>query len=169
MGGGEASRVLVAGIGNVFFGDDGFGSEVVRRLDQARLAPGVDVSDYGIRGVHLAYELLEGRYRALIMIDAVPMDEPPGTLAVIEVEDAQKFGQQFDAHSMNPAAVLATLAGLGGGVPRVLVVGCQPGSIDTGMALTPEVTAALHEAADLVIEVANLEAARVDASGVGAA
>lgn len=164
----EAGRVLVAGIGNVFFGDDGFGSEVVRRLDPSCLAPGVDVSDYGIRGVHLAYELLDGRYRALIMVDAVPMGETPGTLAVIEVGDAEQFGRQFDAHSMNPASVLSTLAGLGGSVPRVLVVGCQPGSIDTGMSLTSEVSAMVDQAAALVAEVANAEVGRDATSRVRA-
>ncbi|GLZ12928.1 hypothetical protein Acsp04_31630 [Actinomadura sp. NBRC 104425] len=80
-------RVLVAGIGNVFLGDDGFGVEVVRRLDAADLPPAVDVADYGIRGLHLAYELLDGRHDTLIMVDAVPLDGPPGTLAVLDVGD----------------------------------------------------------------------------------
>lgn len=168
MGGGEHGRVLVAGIGNVFFGDDGFGPQVVRRLDLACLAPRVDVSDYGIRGLHLAYELLDGRYGTLILVDAVPMGETPGTLEVIEVEDMGQFGQQLDAHSMSPATVLSAIQALGAVAPRVVVVGCQPRAVDTGMNLTPEVTAALDRAAELVVEVANAEAARADAFGVGA-
>ena len=75
--------ILVAGIGNIFLTDDGFGVEVASRLARQSLPPGVRVADFGIRGVHLAYELLDG-YDGLILIDAVPMGEPPGTLAVIE-------------------------------------------------------------------------------------
>ena len=78
-------RVLVAGIGNIFLSDDGFGVEVATRLAARTLPDGVRVEDFGIRGVHLAYELLDG-YDALVLIDAVPMGEPPGTLAVIEPE-----------------------------------------------------------------------------------
>ncbi|WP_433187310.1 hydrogenase maturation protease [Actinoallomurus sp. CA-150999] len=79
-------RVLVAGIGNVFLGDDGFGVEVVGRIDASALPSTVEVADYGIRGVHLVYELLDGRHDTLIMVDAVPLDGPPGTLAVLEVD-----------------------------------------------------------------------------------
>ncbi|MGH9295403.1 MAG: hydrogenase maturation protease, partial [Acidimicrobiales bacterium] len=78
-------HLLVAGIGNIFLGDDGFGPEVARRLESEDLGPEVRVADFGIRGVHLAYELLEG-YDALVLVDAVDMGEPPGTLAVIEPE-----------------------------------------------------------------------------------
>ncbi|GAB3980070.1 hypothetical protein GCM10029978_077150 [Actinoallomurus acanthiterrae] len=79
-------RVLVAGIGNVFLGDDGFGVEVVGRIDASALPSTVEVTDYGIRGVHLVYELLDGRVDTLILVDAVPLDGPPGTLAVLEVD-----------------------------------------------------------------------------------
>ena len=77
--------VLVAGIGNIFLADDGFGVEVAQRLRRPALPDGVRVEDFGIRGVHLAYELLDG-YDALVLVDAVPMGEPPGTVAVIEPE-----------------------------------------------------------------------------------
>ena len=90
---------------------------------------GVRVADFGIRGVHLAYELLDG-YDALVLVDAVPMGEPPGTVAVIEpeVDDRARAATTppLDAHSMNPAVVLGMLAGLGGSVGRVLLVGCEP-------------------------------------------
>ena len=125
------SRILVAGIGNVFLGDDAFGVEVVRRLDPSTLPTGVDVVDYGIRGVHLAYDLLDGRHHTVVLVDAVPLDDPPGTLAVLDV-DPTGGGMPVDAHGMHPAAVLALLHDLGGTVDRVLVVGCAPRSSRSG-------------------------------------
>ena len=152
--------VLVAGIGNIFQTDDAFGVEVVNRLAGRPLPPGVKVEDFGIRGVHLAYELLEG-YDALIIIDAVPMGESPGTLAVIEPEidltgailDAAV--PAVDAHTMSPDVVLATLARLGGSVGSIRIVGCQPANLQEGMGLTPAVEAALDGAVDLCLELLN--------------
>lgn len=147
-------RVLVAGIGNVFLGDDGFGVEVAQRL-AARTTPwpdGVRVQEFGIRGVHLAYELLEG-YDVLVLIDAVPMDEPPGTLAVLEAEMPEAATGPMDAHTMNPDVVLGMLAGLGGRVSRVLVVGCRPAVIEETMGLSEPVAAAVERAVELVDEV----------------
>ena len=134
MNGDGGDRVLVAGLGNVFLGDDGFGVEVVRRMAGRPLPAGVEIADYGIRGVHLAYELLNGRHQTLIMVDAMPVDGPPGTPAVIEV-DAAAAGETVsgadpedplglpavDGHGMHPMAVLRLLRRLGGGVERVLV------------------------------------------------
>ncbi len=82
-------RALVAGIGNIFFADDGFGVEVARRLDERELPAGVQVADFGIRGVHLAYELLDG-YDLLVLVDAMSLGEPPGTVAVVEVESDER-------------------------------------------------------------------------------
>lgn len=155
-----AGRVLVAGIGNVFLGDDGFGPAVVERVQRDRLPAAVDVADFGIAGVHLAYELLDGRYGCVVLVDAVPMGERPGTLAVLEA-DAGEPGSpaaRVDAHSMAPTSVLSTLAALGGTVERVLVVGCEPCSLDLGMSLSEPVGAVLERAARLVEEVANGEA-----------
>ncbi|MGH9081715.1 MAG: hydrogenase maturation protease, partial [Acidimicrobiales bacterium] len=125
-------RVLVAGIGNIFLSDDGFGVEVVNRLSEEPLPPGVRVTDVGIRGLHLAYELLDG-YDAVILVDAVPMGEAPGTVAVIEPDDLMTMpGDEapvVDAHSMSPEAVLGTLTRLGGSVERLRVVGCQPADL----------------------------------------
>jgi hydrogenase maturation protease len=146
--------VLVAGIGNIFQTDDAFGVEVARRMGERTLPPGVRVEDYGIRGVHLAYELLEG-YDALILIDAVPMGEPAGTLAVIqpEVDPASTIGDGMapvvDAHTMSPDVVLATLARLGGSIEKIFIVGCQPASLLEGMGLTPAVAAAVDEAVEM--------------------
>jgi hydrogenase maturation protease len=150
-------RILVAGIGNIFFGDDGFGVEVANRLADRDLPTGVYRGEYGIRGLHLAYELLEG-YDVLVLVDALPMGEPPGTVAVLEVDvdthgdrDAGAGPVPMDAHSMSPATVLALLAGTGGGVGRVLVVGCEPAELH-GIGLSPVVEAAVASAVDAVVE-----------------
>ncbi|MDQ6617065.1 MAG: hydrogenase maturation protease [Actinomycetota bacterium] len=147
-------RVLVAGIGNIFLSDDGFGVEVAKRLTAWPLPPGVRVIDFGIRGVHLSYELLDG-YDAVVLIDAVPMGESPGTLAVIEPDafagpgSGDELAPVVDAHSMSPGVVLEMLARLGGAVDRILVVGCQPASLDEGIGLTEPVAAAIEGAMEL--------------------
>jgi hydrogenase maturation protease len=161
------SRVLVAGIGNVFLGDDGFGVEVVRRIDPAGLPECVDVADYGIRGVHLAYDLLDGRHSTLVLVDAVPLDDAPGTLALLEADpaaDEPEVGVP-DAHGMHPQAVLQLLRSLGGHVDRVLVVGCRPAVVDERMGLSDVVAAAVDDAVRLVTEVAR--AAAKDLLGAG--
>lgn len=164
-----ARRVLIAGIGNVFLGDDGFGVEVAGQLDPATLPDGVDVGDYGIRGVHLAYELLDDGYDTLVMVDAIPMGEPPGTLAVLEVdlttdaaepEPADPFdAPAVDAHGMHPQAVLDLLRSMGGRIDRALIVGCEPAVIDEGMQLSAPVRAAVAEAVRLVTALAHDEVA----------
>jgi hydrogenase maturation protease len=153
-------RTLVAGIGNIFLTDDGFGVEAAGAIDPGSLPTGVDAADYGIRGVHLAYELLSGRYDALVMIDAVPLGDAPGTLAVLDVSGysrraqfADGAGTTVDAHSMQPEAVLAALHSLGGALSRVCVVGCQPAVLDEGIGLTPPVAAAVPGAVALVHEI----------------
>ena len=148
-------KVLVAGIGNVFFGDDGFGVEVAERLAVHGVPEGVVLGEYGIRGIHLAHELLDG-YDVLVLVDALPLGEVPGTVAVLEVDPADVAAgglPALDAHAMSPAVVLGLLAGLGGRVGRVLVVGCEPAVIDVGMGLSPPVAAAVDAAVGLVEEV----------------
>jgi hydrogenase maturation protease len=147
-------KVLVAGIGNIFLGDDAFGVEVVKHIDVDSMPPGVRVADFGIRGVHLAYELLDG-YDALVLIDAMPLGEPPGTVAVFEPDVESIDPTSVDAHSMSPAVVLGLLAGLGGTVPRVLVVGCQPLTVEEALGLSEPVTSALAPAADTVHRLVN--------------
>ena len=147
MAGAGPPRVLVAGIGNVFAGDDGFGCEVARRLTGSALPDGVRVVDYGIRGMHLAYDLLEA-WDAVVLIDAVPDRGTPGAVELIEI-GPEHVGRRagVDAHGMDPATVLATLAALGGGLPsRTLLVGCQVADIGEGMGLTAPVGAAVDEA-----------------------
>lgn len=145
-------RVLIAGVGNVFLGDDGFGVEVAAELAGRRLPAGVESSDYGIRGVHLAYQLLDG-YDGLILVDAVELGEAPGTVAVIEPAGMPAAGG-VDAHSMDPATVLATLAALGGQLERVLVVGCQPAAVEERMGLSAQVAASVVAAADEAVRLA---------------
>jgi hydrogenase maturation protease len=148
-------RVLIAGIGNIFLSDDAFGVEVAQRLSVYDLPPGVRVEDFGIRGVHLAYELLEG-YDALVILDALPMGEPPGTLVVmepeVEVTSDNADAPMLDAHTMSPTVVLSTLAHLGGRVGRIYVLGCQPATLDEGMALSAPVAAAVGPAVDMCLE-----------------
>jgi hydrogenase maturation protease len=139
------ARVLVAGIGNIFLADDGFGSEVARRLAGQPQPDGVRVVDYGIRGMHLAYDLLEG-YDALVIVDAMPGDGQAGDITVLEVGAHDLGSGPLDAHGMDPVAVLANLGSLGGELPRTLVVGCQPLDVEEGMGLTPPVTAAVDVA-----------------------
>jgi hydrogenase maturation protease len=144
--------VLVAGIGNVFLGDDGFGVALAARLARRELPPGVEVVDYGIRGMDLAYALQDG-WDAVVLLDAVPRGRAPGTLYVIEPEpgDDDPIGSP-DAHGMDPVRVLALARALGGPLPRVLVLGCEPQTRMTGdedeivAALTEPVRAALDEA-----------------------
>ncbi len=150
--------ILVAGVGNIFLGDDGFGVEVARRLAGVDLPPDVKVTDFGIRGVHLAYELLDG-YEFVILIDASPRGGEPGTLYVIEPEAEPEPDPDeippLDAHGMDPGAVLALLRVLGGRVDRIVVVGCEPAIADEGMTLSPPVEAAVDQAVALVQELIN--------------
>ncbi|MEP7091133.1 MAG: hydrogenase maturation protease [Nocardioidaceae bacterium] len=147
-------RVLVAGIGNLFCGDDGFGPEVVRQLLVAGDLPEqVRAVDYGIRGMHLAYDLLDG-YAALVVVDALPngrsRSEPPGTLTVLEVGPDDLGSGDLDPHGMAPVAVLASLSALGGRLPATYVVGCTPADVGEGIGLSPSVGSAVSAAADLV-------------------
>ena len=146
--------MLVAGIGNLFLTDDGFGSEVARRLASTPLPEGVKVVDYGIRGMHLAYDLLDG-YDALVVVDAVPGKGAPGELSVLEVGPEDLGEGDFDAHGMAPVAVLASLGQLGGSLPPTYIVGCQPADVGEGMGLTPAVEAAVGGAIELVLGVLN--------------
>lgn len=145
-------QVLVAGIGNVFRSDDGFGPEVARRLAAAE-APRAEVRvvDYGVRGLHLAYDLLEP-VRALVLVDTVPGPGEPGTLHVLQVgpEDVRSSGVGLSTHGMDPAVVLATLRGLGGEVPPTYVVGCVPADVSDGLGLTAPVAAAVGPAVERV-------------------
>jgi hydrogenase maturation protease len=145
-------RILVAGIGNVFMGDDGFGVAVAGRLAQSMLPAGVDVEDYGIRGMDLAYALQD--YDVAIFIDALPRGNAPGTLYLIEPElDGNEAA--IDTHGMDPVKVLALARHLGERLPRILVVGCEPAMVmrdddELSTDLSEPVRAAIDEATRMV-------------------
>lgn len=154
-----SAPVLVAGVGNIFLGDDGFGVEVARRLAKLDLPAAVAVGDYGISGMHLAYDLADGVERA-ILIDAMPRGGEPGTVYVVEPERsviAQGNGAApdvafLDGHGMQPDVVLGMLETLGAQVSQVLIVGCEPAAVDYGIGLSAPVEAAVDEAIKLVLK-----------------
>jgi hydrogenase maturation protease len=148
-------RTLVAGVGNVFLRDDAFGVEVVRLLAEQQYPDGVEIRDFGIRGVHLVYELLNG-CDLFVLVDAAARGEPPGTVSVLEVElpEVDKMDRPvMDAHSLNPDAIFALLASLGGRPGRSLVVACEPAEIDAGMGLSDPVREALPHAVRTVQDI----------------
>ncbi|HEX4494073.1 MAG TPA: hydrogenase maturation protease [Thermoanaerobaculia bacterium] len=146
---------LIACVGNIFLGDDGFGVEVARQLAMRELPEGVRAVDYGIRGVHLAYELADKSYETVILVDATPRGGTPGTVYLIE-PDLDRLGEvgagAADAHGMDPQTVFALLRTLGGKPGRVLIVGCEPASTDDEIALSEPVAAAVDEAVKLIFE-----------------
>jgi hydrogenase maturation protease len=151
-------RVLVAGVGNIFLGDDAFGVEVAQRLLRRPLQDGVRVIDFGIRGLDLTYALLDG-YEAAVLVDALPRGGRPGTLYVLEPDagaPADDGAPVIEAHGMDPVKVLRLVAAMGGRVGQLLVVGCEPAVVDPEdfrVGLSEPVRAALDEAVPLVEEV----------------
>lgn len=149
-------RILVAGIGNIFLGDDAFGVEVARRLSAREFPESVRVTDFGIRGYDLAYALLDG-YDTTILVDACPRGEPAGTLYVLEPDltglgDSDDKQAPVEAHSMNPMNVLRLATSMGP-VKRVLLVGCEPGTLgpeEGQMGLSQPIAAVVDEAVKLV-------------------
>lgn len=155
-------RVLVAGIGNIFLGDDGFGTETARRLGDHVLPECVRVADYGVSGMHLAYDLAGG-YDVTVMLDATERGGEPGTLYLIEldadeiadettVDDQLGDGRFVDAHGMHPESVLSLLKMLGGEAGRVLLVGCEPADLYPGIGLSEIVESAIPKAVEMVAE-----------------
>jgi hydrogenase maturation protease len=149
-------RILIAGVGNIFLGDDAFGVAVAQRLAQAGLPEEVRVVDFGIRGLDLTYALLED-YQSVILVDAAPRGGPPGTLYVLDVGDESPMhagDPGIETHSMDPARVRRLAAAMGGSVGRLLLVGCEPtspGESDDLLAgLSQPVRAAVDEAVSLI-------------------
>jgi hydrogenase maturation protease len=155
----QSPSVLIAGIGNIFLGDDAFGVEVAQRLAGRKLPERVKVVDFGIRGFDLAYALLD-RFDVTILVDACPRGGAPGTLYVIEpdlnlsAEGAAQAGQTtVDAHSMNPMNVIRMAKSMGGELKRILLVGCEPltlGPEEGAMGLSEPVAAMVEEAANRI-------------------
>ncbi len=175
-------RTLIACLGNIFLGDDGFGVEVAKHLAGQELPAGVRVTDYGIRGMHLAYDLAEG-FETTILVDCVQRGDEPGTVYVIEPEPAPHpatpvsagtagggTGEDaalaamslFNAHGMQPDVVLEMAGTLGAEAGRVLVVGCEPASLEEGIGLSQPVAAAVEEAARAVIRLVTAGVPRPD-------
>jgi hydrogenase maturation protease len=151
------ARTLVAGVGNVLLGDDGFGVEVARRLRLQSLPDGVRVEDFGVRALHLAYELLEP-YEAVVLVDAMARGEPPGTVCVLQPDVAELCEAEApDAHGLHPAAVLRIARELGADVGRVRIVGCEPEDLDEGIGLSPSVERAVDQAVRIVHQLLSKE------------
>jgi hydrogenase maturation protease len=156
-----AGRTLVAGVGNIFQRDDAFGVEVIRLLaERPAPPPGVQIRDFGIRGVHLVYDLLDG-CDLFVLVDAAARGAEPGTVTVLEVEppgapaDAgdSTAAPVIDAHGLTPDDIFALLASLGGRPGRSLVVACEPADTNPGMGLSDPVQAALPHAVAAVEEI----------------
>jgi len=148
-------RTLVAGVGNIFLRDDAFGVEVIRLLAEHPVPDGVEIRDFGIRDVHLAYELLNG-CDLFVLVDAAARGEPPGTVTVLEVEVPDPdpaAGPVMDAHSMTPDGIFALLGSLGGRPRRSLLVACEPADVSAGIGLSEPVEAALPHAVRTVEEI----------------
>lgn len=151
-----SKRILVAGVGNIFLGDDGFGVEVVKRLAGRGLPEGVEVVDFGIRGLDLAYALQDD-YEAVVFVDALPRGEAPGTVYLIEPEIEDDGVLSMDTHGMDPVKVIKLSRALGASPTRTLVLGCEPQVILTGedyddmlMELSEPVEAAVDGAVEMV-------------------
>jgi hydrogenase maturation protease len=151
-------RVLVAGIGNVFLGDDGFGVAVAQALAKDPLPEGTRVVDYGIRGLHLAFELLDPP-DLLVLVDTTSRQREPGTLYLIDPElEKESLGVATpDAHAMDPVTVFASVLHLGGRLPRARIVGCEPASLDEGMGLSAPVENAIPAAVSMIRELIESE------------
>ena len=148
-------RILIAGIGNIFFGDDAFGCEVVSQLARRPLPEGVCVTDFGIRSYDLAYAIMDN-YDATILVDATPQGAEPGTIYLIE-PDLKRLDElseeAVNAHSMNPVRVLQLVRSLGGNAGWLRVVGCEPAVLDSeegAMGLSEKVQAAVAPAIEMI-------------------
>jgi hydrogenase maturation protease len=154
----DEQSILVAGLGNIFLGDDAFGSEVARKLMQRNLPENVRVIDFGIRGLDLAYTLLDAKEDVTILVDATPRGGEIGTLYTIEPDlselDKIDEGQmQIEPHGMNPLKVLAMVKSMGGEFKRILLVGCEPEILNSNeekMGLSEPVELAVGEAVKTV-------------------
>lgn len=162
--------ILVAGVGNAWLHDDGFGGEVARRLERRELPPGVTVMDAGTGGLDLAYEVMRG-YDGLVILDVSKQGGEPGTLYVIEPDEASveggiEDGQAINPHGMDPQTVLRFVKSIGAWPGRVVVIACEPAQVEEmGWGLSGEVQDAVEEAVDLVLDtIRELRAAPVRAA-----
>jgi hydrogenase maturation protease len=160
-------RILVAGIGNAWLADDGFGGEVVRRLEQRDLPDGAVVLDFGTGGLDLAYEVMRG-YDALVLVDVSRQGGEPGTLYVMDapeedVEAGIEDGQVINPHAMDPQTVLRFVKTVGAWPGKVVVIACEPARVEEmGLGLSDEVARAVDGAVDLAVK--TIEELQADAA-----
>ena len=154
----EALRsILIAGVGNSWLRDDGFGGEVARRLLEVELPPGVSVMDAGTGGLDLAYEVMRG-YDALVVVDVSPQGGEPGTLYVMEPDEETvpggiEDGDVINPHAMDPQTVLRFVKSVGAWPGRVVVIACEPAQVsEMGWGLSEQVQDAVGRAVALVLE-----------------
>jgi len=151
--------ILVAGIGNIFLGDDAFGVEVVKELTRSELPEGVHVVDFGIRGYDLAYAIMDG-YAATVLVDTTARGNAPGTLYLIELdpEGLAKLEEVPDGHSLGPVQVLRLVQSLGAEIPQLYLVGCEPAVLeaeDGEISLSESVRAAVPKAVEMIRTLVN--------------
>ena len=153
----QLRSILVAGVGNAWLRDDGFGGEVARRLEQRQLPAGVSVMDVGTGGLDLAYEVMRG-YDALVILDVSRQGGEPGTLYVMEPDEAEvqgsiEDGEVINPHAMDPQTVLRFVKSVGAWPGRVVVIACEPADVEElGWGLSEQVQEAVERAVDLVAE-----------------
>lgn len=161
----SAPRILIAGIGNIFLGDDAFGVEVAQRLTGHAFPKSVRVIDFGIRGLDLVYALLDD-YDATILVDATPQGGDPGTIYTIEIESGDESIEEthavhLETHSMDPMRVLESVRALGGRPGRILLVGCEPASLGDQEEGVFGLSAPVEAAVDIAIGVVDRLVARI--------
>jgi hydrogenase maturation protease len=154
-----SDRILVAGIGNIFLGDDAFGVEVVKEMTKSELPEGVNVVDFGIRSYDLAYAIMDG-YAATVLVDTTARGNAPGTLYLIELdpEGLAKLEEVPDGHSLGPVQVLRLVQSLGGEIPQLYLVGCEPAVLeaeDGEISLSESVRAAVPKAVEMIRTLVN--------------
>ncbi len=153
-------RVMIAGVGNIFLKDDGFGGAVIKKMLHKKFPEGVEVKDFGTGGLKLAYDLMKG-YDGLILLDASKRGEKPGTLYVIEPDEKEinpdlENGDPIDPHGADPSTVLRFVKAIGSWPGKVLIVACEPENVDDfEIGLSDQVTASIDKAIDLVDEIIN--------------
>lgn len=153
-------KVLIAGVGNIFLGDDAFGVEVLRRLSERELPENICAKDFGIRGFDLAYALME-RWELVVLLDATQRGSSPGTLYVIEhraAANSKEGATSFEPHGMHPVRALDLVRAMGSRAPRTIVIGCEPedlGGEDGRMGVSAAVAASINEAAELALRLAS--------------
>jgi len=152
------TNILIAGIGNIFFGDDAFGVEVAQRLLTRELPPAVTVVDFGIRGFDLAYAMMDEKYDVTILVDAMPKGGTPGSLYTIEpdLNDMENLedGSPVDTHGMTPLRIFRLIEAMGGKCKRVFIVGCEPETLgdelEGQLGLSAVVAASVEEGTKLI-------------------